>query len=189
MIYYSKDKNKYREQFKISSKYPCLSITQTKENEICYSEYIKDFNYNICFYDLNKRSIKASINYINSRGTGCPFNLIGKNLLIIGGFDEISIINVNKYKLIRKIRVPNSDWIYGFCKIKKNIFFIGDHNGEIYQWEIKGDNLTLISKKNIHKDAVVTLIKIRNGHIASGSSDMSIKIWWEKELNLYKISL
>jgi len=178
VIYYSKDKNKYREQFKISSKYPCLSITQTKENEICYSEYIKDLNYNICFYDLNKRSIKASINHINSSGTGSPFNLILKDLLIIGGKDEISIINVNKYKLIRKIKVPNSDWIYGFCKINENIFFTGDHNGEIYQWEIKGDNLTLISKKkNIHKDSVVTLIKIRNGHIASGSSDMSIKIW------------
>jgi len=135
-------------------------------------------NYNICFYDLNKRSIKASINHINSSGTGSPFNLILKDLLIIGGKDEISIINVNKYKLIRKIKVPNSDWIYGFCKINENIFFTGDHNGEIYQWEIKGDNLTLISKKkNIHKDSVVTLIKIRNGHIASGSSDMSIKIW------------
>ena len=102
VIYYSKDNNKNREQFKISSKYPCFSIIQTKENEICYSEYIKDLNYNICFYDLNKRCIKASINHINSSGSGGPFNLIGKDLLITGGSDEISIINVNKYKLIRK---------------------------------------------------------------------------------------
>ena len=48
----------------------------------------------------------------------------------------------------------------------------------IIEWKIEEDNLILISKKNIaHKYCIFTLLNIGNGHIASGSSDYSIKIW------------
>ena len=104
--------------------------------------------------------------------------MITKDLLIIGGNNKISIINVNQYRVIREIEVPNSNYIFGYCKINENMFLTGDNNGIIRQWKIEGDNLILISKKEkTHDNFVYALINIGDGHIASGSSDNLIKIW------------
>ena len=62
--------------------------------------------------------------------------------------------------------------------LNKNILITGDSNGAIRQWKIEGNNLILISQKeNAHNDEIFSLINIGDGHIASGSSDKSIKIW------------
>ena len=58
---------------------------------------------NIHFFDLNERKIKSSISNINGSGYLCTFNMITKDLLIIGGKNKISIINVNQYRIIREI--------------------------------------------------------------------------------------
>ena len=67
--------------------------------------------------------------------------MITKDLLIIGEENHISIININEYKLIRKIKVSNSSWIFGFCMLNETMFLIGDREGDIRQWKIEGDNL------------------------------------------------
>ena len=104
--------------------------------------------------------------------------MISKELLLIPGINKISIININEYKVIRIIDVPNSSNICGTCIINENILLTGDNNGIIKQWKIEGDNLNLISiKENTHNDFIYFIIKIGDGHIASGSFDKSIKIW------------
>ena len=104
--------------------------------------------------------------------------MITKELLIIGEENKILIININEYKLIRKIKVSNSSWIFGFCTLNETMFLTGDREGVIRQWKIEGDNLNLISiKENTHDNDIYALIKIGDGHIASGSYDKSIIIW------------
>ena len=104
--------------------------------------------------------------------------MISKDLLFISGYNKISIININEYKIIREIEVPNSGWIHGACLLNKNILFTGDEEGIIRRWKIEEDNSILISKKeNAHYSSIYTLINIGNGHIASGSDDNTIKIW------------
>jgi len=104
--------------------------------------------------------------------------MISKELLLIPGINKISIININEYKLIRIIDVPNSSNIAGTCILNKNILLTGDKKGIIRKWKIERDNLSLISiKENTHNDFIYSLIKLRDGHIASGSFDKSIKIW------------
>ena len=173
IIFYLKDNNKYKKDYQISIDGPCYIISQIKENEICYSE-----NYDkICFFDINERKIKSSISNI-SKSAYSPFIMISKDLLFISGENKISIININYYEIIREIEVPNSGWIYGVCTLNKNILFTGDSEGIIKEWKIKEDNLILISKKeNAHKNWILSLFNIGNGHIASGSADNSIKIW------------
>ena len=62
--------------------------------------------------------------------------------------------------------------------LNENILLIGDENGVIREWKIEGNNLILISiKENAHNNLISSIIKIGNGHIASGSFDKSIKIW------------
>ena len=73
--------------------------------------------------------------------------MIKKDLLLIPGENQISIINIDQYKLIRKIEVPGSKWICGVCMLNKNMLLTGDCAKIIRQWKIEGDNLILISKK------------------------------------------
>ena len=104
--------------------------------------------------------------------------MISKELLLIPGLDKISIININEYKIIKIIDIPNSNSIIGVCMLNDNILFTGDSKKVIKQWKIKGDNLILISQKETaHNGGINTLINIGDGHIASGSRDKLIKIW------------
>ena len=179
IIFYLKDNNKYRKDYKISTNGICYCISKIKENEICYSEN-NDYVFNnskVCFFDINERKIKSSISNI-SKSWNSPFIKLSKDLLLISGENKISIININYYELIREIKVPNSGLINGACMLNKNLLFTGDEKGIIREWKIEEDNLILISKKeNAHKDWIFTLLNIGNEHIVSGSKDNSIKIW------------
>ena len=105
--------------------------------------------------------------------------MMTKDLLLITGYNKISIINVNNYKL-RIINVPEAGYIWGVCILNQNMLLTGDSKGIIKQWRIEDDNLILVSKKEIaHDDYIRVLLNLGNGHIASGSGsfDKAIKIW------------
>ena len=103
--------------------------------------------------------------------------MMTKDLLLITGYNKISITNVNNYKL-RIINVTGADYIYGVCILNQNMLLTGDDKKIIRQWRIEGDNLILISKKEkAHDDHIFDLLNLGNGHIASCSFDKTIKIW------------
>ena len=85
IIFYIKDNNEYKQDYKISTDGYCTSIIQTNDNEICYSVGNK-----ICFFDLLERKIKASISDISDVE---QLFMIKKDLLLIPGKNIISIIN------------------------------------------------------------------------------------------------
>ena len=104
--------------------------------------------------------------------------MIRKDLLLIPGENQISIINTNQHNLVRKIEVPGSSWICGVCMLNKNMLLTGDYSEILRQWKIEGDNLILVSKKEkAHDGCINVLLNIGNGFIASGSDDKTIKIW------------
>ena len=178
IIFYFKYNSQYQVDYKITTKGSCSSIIQTKENEICYFDHMKDNGTNICFFDLNLKKIKSIISYKNiNNHIFRTFNMITKDLLIIGGKNKISIININQYKIVKEIEVQKSN-ISGFCMLNEKMFLTGDDNGIIRQWKIEGNNLILVSKKEKSHDGVIcAFMKLGNGLIASCSFDNSIKIW------------
>ena len=104
--------------------------------------------------------------------------MISKNLLVITGKNRISIINVKSYNIIKTINVDNSSWIRVACMLNKDMILTGDVNKRIIQWKIENDNLKLISiKENAHDNEIITISKLGNGLILSGSDDHSVKIW------------
>ena len=174
-IIFYKLNSKYKKDYKISINGSCSSIIQTKGNEICYSENNKS-TFKIYFYDLNEKKNNSSLNIKCSNSFCRTFNMITKDLLIIGGENKIFIINVNQYRIVRVIEVLKSI-INGFCMLNENMFLTGDDNGIIRQWKIERDNIFLISKKEkAHDNSICALINLGNGHIASCSYDNSIKI-------------
>ena len=177
LIFYTKDNNnEYIKDYNISTNGICTSVIQTKDNEICYSERT---NNSICFFDVNQKKIKSTLNNINKRNSHYErFIMINKDLLLIPGQNKISIINVNSYNLVRIIDVNGSGLICGICMLNENILLTGDWNNIIKQWKIEGDNLILISQKEqVHDKDINYLINLGNGHIASASRDNKIKIW------------
>ena len=73
--------------------------------------------------------------------------MINKELLLIPGYNKISIINVNKYNTVKIIDVNGPGWIYGICMLNEDTLLTGDDNEIIKEWKIEGDNLILISQK------------------------------------------
>ena len=175
IIFYIKDNNEYKKDYQIQTDGYCSSIIQTKDNELCYSEYN---NNKICFYDLFERKIISSIKDISKDNSIETFIMIKKDLLLIPGENQISIINTNQHNLVRKIEVPGSSWIFGVCMLNKNMLLTGDCSYTLRQWKIEGDNLILVSKKEkAHDNYIYVLLNMGNGFIASGSGDNTIKIW------------
>ena len=156
-------------------------MIQTKDNEICYSEKNND---KICFYDFLEKRIKYSISNLSKNdgkdhGVREWFVMIKKNLLLIPGYVQISIINTEQYKLVHKIDI-GSNWICGVCMINEDMLLTGGDDHLIIQWKIEGDNIKLISKKeNTHNGDISVLVNIGRGFIASGAchNDNTVKIW------------
>ena len=59
------------------------------------------------------------------------------------------------------------------------MFLTGDSFGKIRQWKIEEGNVILIcEKEKAHESDIYSLVNLeRDGLIASGSGDNSIKIW------------
>ena len=174
VIFYSNNKDKYIQEFQINTDKSCWCLIQTKDNEICY--YISGGS--IFFYKLiDKRIIKRIDLFLIANGYNF-MNMITKDLLLITGEGKISIINVNKYNIVRTIHESDSVYINVSCSLNKNIILTGDYVGTIKLWKLEDDNLKLISKKlKAHDKGIFALIKLNNGHILSGSVDRFIKIW------------
>jgi len=176
IIFYFKDNKEYKKDYQLSLGGECENIIQTKDNEICYSERKNK----ICFFDLLERKIKANIDNIREFSHYFEewFLMITKDLLLIPGDNKMFIINVNHYKLVREINVDNAGFIYSGCLLNKNILITGDSSKTLRQWRIEDDNLILTSKKeNSHGNSIISLAKLGNGHIATGSTDKTIKYW------------
>jgi len=176
IIFYFKDNNEYKKDYQISSNGQCSPIIQSKDNEICYSEG-KDKA--ICFFDLLERKIIKSIKNINKRiGSYDWFIMMTKNLLLITGENQLTIINVDSHSIVRTINVPNSDWINAACLLTNDMLLTVDNNKKIIQWKIEGDNLVMISKKEkANEDCIGIVSKIGNGLIITGDDSGFIKIW------------
>ena len=84
--------------------------------------------------------------------------MIKKDLLLIPGKNIISIINTEQYKLVRKIEVPDSNYICGVCMLNENMLLTGDYSKIIRQWKIEEDNLILVSKKENAHDKMLMII-------------------------------
>ena len=165
-----------KKSYSISTDGSCSSVIKTKENEICFSEKNCD---KITFYDIREKQLKTTISNISKRNyTDEWLIILNKNILAVPGDNQITIINIDKYKQVKIIKVPDSSWILGSCKINENILFTGERNLSIRQWKIEEDNLILVSKKdNVHDGDINTLVNLGNGHFASGSDGGIIKIW------------
>ena len=172
IIFYKKDDSKYKKDYVINTSNSVRNIIQTKQNEIVYSTYDNKIN----FFDLIERKNKKIIEDVTSSFNS--FCMITKDLLLIPGYEIISVINLNDYSKIREIEISKEAVIRGICMLTSNLIIIGDENGTLKEYKIEGDNLRLFSKKgNAHENNIYNIVKLDNNHFATCSGDTTIKIW------------
>ena len=160
IIFYFKDNNEYKNDFKINTNGSNGPIIQTKNNEICYYEYTNSSNNALCFFDLNERKNITKINNISV--SACIYDsllMMTNDLLLAAGENKLTIINVNSHSVIRSIDVSGSSSIYAACLITNDMILTCDSNHKIIQWKIDGDNLRLIGKKENAHDTYINTIK------------------------------
>jgi len=173
--------NKYKFDYSIKTNGFNGPVIQTKDNEICYQECIENNNNvsTICFYDLMKQKVMAKLDniHIPSYIFNCMI-MITKDLLVVSGKNQLYIINLNSYELIKTIDSPGSYYMVCNLLLNENMLLTGDNNGRLIQWKIENDNLKRFStKEKAHDGRINTLLKIGNGLILSGSDDKLVKIW------------
>ena len=172
------DNNKYKFDYSINTNGFNGPVIQTKDNEICYQECMQK-NDSICFYDLMEKKVIAKLDkiYIPSWIFNCMI-MIKKDLLVVSGHDQLYIININSYEIIRTIDSPGSGCMVCNLLLNENMLLTGDNNGRLIQWKIENNNLQRISiKVKAHDGRVNTLLKIGNGLILTASDDKLVKIW------------
>ena len=178
IIFYNKINNEYKKEFSFTTNGPNGPIIQTEVNEICYCDS-ENNKRNIYFYDFIGNKIINKINNINISGycVDCLL-MISKNLLLITGINQLSIVNVSSHTLIRTLDISDSGYIYSSSMINKNMLLTGDQNKRIIQWKIEDNNLTMISKReNAHDNKIYTIKIFGNGNVLSGGNDNLAKIW------------
>ena len=172
IIFYFKDNNKYLQDYYFNPSGYAYLLIQTKENEILYSGYFNNKNY-MCFYDLNERKVIKKIDndiYIYN------FMRISIDLLIIvGNNSNIMVMNIFTHNIIKTIE--NIGSIHSICLLcEKMLLTAGNYN--IKQWKIEGDNLILVSVKEIaHNENIQVILNLDNMHIITGDSKGVIKVW------------
>ena len=179
IIFYNEENGEYKKEYFIQTNGNNLKVIQTKDKEICYGEFIGKGKVNIHFFNFFEQKTITTIDNISITGyIHDNFLMITKDILLITGNNKLSLINIDKYNLIRVIDISDSGNIFSACMLNKDMLITGDEKGRIIQWKIEGDNLKFISKKeNAHDNWITTFSKIGNGHILSGSADEFIKIW------------
>jgi WD40 repeat protein len=176
IIFYTKDENNlFKMDFSIPANGYNGPIIQTKENEICFYED----NKTLCFYDIKDRKDITKINDINASfyNYDCLL-MLSKDLLLVTGKEQITIVDLNKYEVKEKIDVSGSGLIFAACMLNEKTILTSDENKRIIKWEIEGNNLKLISMIiNAHEREIYTLSKLKNGSILSAGYDRYVKIW------------
>ena len=63
--------------------------------------------------------------------------MIKKDLLVVSGKNQLYIININSYELVRTIDSPDSGCITCTLLLNENMLLTGDNNGRLIQWKTK----------------------------------------------------
>ena len=177
IIFFSNKNNNLNESFKIKCDnnkigqyYEMLPV---KPGELV----ISGNEQKIQFFELKTRKLKEIIK-INRNICWSPCNLLcmmSENYLCVGGEEKITIIDVYNKNIINEIY--ESGVHRCIFKLNDTILLTGKDNGDLTQWEIKGNNLIFVNKKeNAHKNGIRDIIRFSNT-IISCSDDYSIKIW------------
>ena len=150
---------------KIIEEHKCYTIKDLEnyggENYIIISESgiaVYDEGYNIFniyysylnFYDIIQKKKIKSINLGNSEHDMHPlFNLIEKNILLVGCSKKILLIDINNHKIKNKFSLKKNEELFSIIPLNKKMFLALSENSFLSQYEIKNEKIIILQKKKL----------------------------------------
>ena len=142
----------------------------------------------IQFYDSNNFELIKEIKNIEAYGCNDYICKLNQKYLFVGGFDYISILDINCMQLNTKIQLMKyKERITCSCPIKdKNILIVGtkyknindEFMYDIVLYKLDDNNcLSEIKRYSNAHDKIINAIIYYSGKIISCSEDKKIKIW------------
>lgn len=141
------------------------------------------------FYDNQNYTLIKEIKKIESFGSNNYMCKLNDNILCIGGFNYISLIDIDCKQLNNKIElIKNKERITCTCGvIEKRLLIVGtkyknpinkEFFFDIIVYELNNDNFLqeILRFSNAH-DKIINCIIYNNGYIISCSEDKKIKKW------------
>ena len=162
-------------------------------NEILFCVSLKNMGI-LQFYENKNYNFINQIKNIESYGSNNYICKLNENILCIGGFEYISLIDFDLMQLNNKIElIKNKERITCTCwALEKRWLIVGTKykNNEkdefffdIVIYKLNNDNiLQEIKRINYAHKKIINSIIYQNGDIISGSEDKNIKMWNISEL-------
>lgn len=130
----------------------------------------------LMFWDNETYRIKKRIEDVSCAWNNSMIE-IEKNRLIVGGFDSINIIDLNKFEVEKKIKVEDINTLYSLVQIHKGIILFGCYSEGHFLFLDVDENTFVNITKGLHSKAIKGLLKLENSLLVSCSEDTTIKLW------------
>lgn len=102
--------------------------------------------------------------------------IISDEKIIIGGWYEIKVLDIESGVCLRTLKVDNDYYIKSLTKISNDRIASGDHSGKIIIWNI--NNGEILKTIEVHSNIIHSIARLSSNKIISSCPiDSSIKVW------------
>lgn len=98
------------------------------------------------------------------------------NLLIIGGYKKVTIINLSNFQIEKEIILEEAGYVCSMIEFQDGTILCGDGGGHFFHLDALSNQIIDV-KENVHESSIYGLLLINNNTFASCSNDKSVKIW------------
>ena len=114
------------------------------------------------------------------KGVACHYTnslyQIDKDRVIVGGFTEFSIVNIDKYVIEKKIKDKSLEAVQCFIKLRDNhTILCGCGKGQFCLYDLNTEEYK--TTENNHKREIYDLLVIDDNTFLSCSCDKTLKVW------------
>ena len=93
-------------------------------------------------------------------------SVLNEKTIAYCGSSHLYIIEKHKFCVIQEIKCEKN--LVSICLFSKNILFVGDYKGLLYQYEIEGSNIKIKDKKLFKYEEICSIQKIDENRLAMG---------------------
>lgn len=125
--------------------------------------------------NYQKGTIEKKNDKIDCAGTNAFCRIKNKNLIAIGGFQKIYLVDEQNLEMEKILINKDSSFFWCTYLLSDGSLMASGSNNYIYQFDI--ENEKLIGKNSIHENNIPTIIEIEDNILVTSSYDKKIKFF------------
>ena len=144
------------------------SINEILEIRPNYLLTDNDHYNHLAIWDIKSKNITTILNNIrvNDIISDNKSAILNEKTIAYCGRSYLYIIEIRKFFVIQKIK--SKEDLISICLFSKNILFVGDYKGVLYQYELEDSNIKIKNKESLKYEEICSIIKIDDNRLAIG---------------------